>query len=446
MTFEILEYADKYWNGEASMRPYASGELRRQGLHPVADGVLMFPAMGNVYIFETTDGLLMFDAGSAATAKALHKAVRDVSDAPLRTAVYSHGHIDHIWGTAGFDEEAAVNHLPRPNVIAHEKVVERFDRYTRTAGYNTVINQRQFQAPDLQWPTSYRYPDQTYSDRMALTQGGLRIDLSHGRGETDDCTVGWFPDLGIVCPGDFFVWTSPNAGNPQKVQRYALDWAAKLREMAALGAELMLPGHGLPISGAARVHEALTTTAEYLEFLDGVAVDGLNRGATLDDVLHGLELPERFSDKRYLKPTYDEPEFVVRNAWRLYGGWYDGDPSNLKPVRRDTFATTMAELSGGVETLVARAKDELRSGDERLAAKLIQLATDAEPKNSAVQDARAEIFTELGTRATSTMTKGIYAWAASESEAFRQGKTVQELLAQRSKQSYRDLLPTPERS
>ncbi len=437
VAFDILQYADEYWLGKADMKPYASGGLRKQGLHAVGDGVWMFPAMGNVYIFETDDGLLMFDTGSAATATKLHTAVRELSDAPLRNAVYTHGHIDHIWGTARFDEEPGA----RPTVIAHENVVDRFDRYTRTAGYNTVINQRQFQAPGLTWPTVYRYPDLTYSSAMTLTQGELRVDMSHGRGETDDCTVGWFPDLGIVCTGDFFIWTSPNAGNPQKVQRYALDWAHKLREIASYGAELLLPGHGLPISGVDRVHEALTVSAEYLEFLEGVAVDGLNRGATLDEVLHGFELPAKFTEKRYLRPTYDEPEFVVRNAWRLYGGWYDGDPSNLKPVRRDSFGAAIVDLSGGTAKLIERARRELTDGDERLAARLIQIAADADPQNPDVLDARAEIFTELSTRATSTMTKGVYTWAASESEAARQGRPVLEMLADRSKQAYRDLLP-----
>ncbi|GAB3311890.1 MBL fold metallo-hydrolase [Epidermidibacterium keratini] len=441
MTSEILEYADQYWRGEASAAPYASGELRRQGLHRIIDGVWMFPAMGNVYVFETGDGLLMFDTGSAATATKLYGAVRAVSDAALKNAIYTHGHIDHIWGTRDFDAEAATSGSARPTVIAHDAVPARFDRYRRTAGYNTIINQRQFQAPDLQWPTEYRYPDVTFADRMTLTQGGLRVELAHGRGETDDAITGWFPDLGIVGMGDFFVWTSPNAGNPQKVQRYALDWAKKLRQVAALEPELMLPGHGLPVSGTARVREALTVSAEYLEFLDGVAVDGLNRGATLDEVLHGFELPKHFLDKPFLKPTYDEPEFVVRNAWRLYGGWYDGDPSNLKPVQRSVLGSYIAELAGGPQALADRAQRELESGDDRLAAKLIQLAVDADPESAALHEVRGQIFTELGSRATSTMSKGIYAWAAAESSAVSEGEDPLDLLRDGSKQAFSALLP-----
>ena len=51
--------------------------------------------------------------------------------------------------------------------------------------------------------------------------------------------------------GDFVIWNFPNAGNPQKVQRYPSEWAAALREMIAAGPELLVPAHGLPIAGAA---------------------------------------------------------------------------------------------------------------------------------------------------------------------------------------------------
>ena len=63
----------------------------------------------------------------------------------------------------------------------------------------------------------------------------------------------WAPDRKVLCTGDLFIWASPNCGNPQKVQRYAIEWARALDEMAALGAEVLLPGHGLPIIGADRV-------------------------------------------------------------------------------------------------------------------------------------------------------------------------------------------------
>src|SRR3546814_16527609 len=39
-----------------------------------------------------------------------------------------------------------------PHVVAHELVPARFERYVLTAGYNGVINQRQFQFAKPYWP------------------------------------------------------------------------------------------------------------------------------------------------------------------------------------------------------------------------------------------------------------------------------------------------------
>ena len=66
---------------------------------------------------------------------------------------------------------------------------------------------------------------------LALMVGGVRIELFHGRGETDDATFVWLPEQRVLASGDFVIWVFPNAGNPRKVQRFGPDWAAALRRM-----------------------------------------------------------------------------------------------------------------------------------------------------------------------------------------------------------------------
>src|SRR5262249_53550510 len=158
-------------------------------------------------------------------ARGVHDAVRGWAPSALHTAVYSHGHVDHVFGVPVFEEEAAARGWRPPVVIAHEALPARFDRYRLTAGYNEVVNQRQVQAPGLRWPTDYRYPDETYRDHRTLMVGGRAFELHHARGETDDHTWTWVPDTRTLCCGDLFIWCSPNAGNPQKVQRYPREWA-----------------------------------------------------------------------------------------------------------------------------------------------------------------------------------------------------------------------------
>src|SRR6185369_6589462 len=181
-----------------------------------------------------------------------HDTIRGWSQSRLNTAIFTHGHIDHVFGVDLYEEEARTNGWAPPRVIAHEAIAARFDRYKLTAGYNGVINQRQFQAPGLTWPTNYRYPDVMYRDQMAVEVGSETFELFHDRGETDDATWVWSPQRRILFAGDMFIWASPNCGNPQKVQRYPRDWAAAFRKMQALEPDVLLPGHGLPIVGRDR--------------------------------------------------------------------------------------------------------------------------------------------------------------------------------------------------
>ena len=165
----------------------------------------------------------------------------------------------------------------KPIIVGHENVAARFDRYRMTNGYNHVINERQFgqfkrRGYDLAGasqflPIATPKPDVTYSAGMTMSVGGLDIELNHAKGETDDHTWAWIPKHKAICAGDFFIWAFPNAGNPQKAQRYPKEWAAALRDMASRDAELFLPAHGLPISGRNRIQSVLNEAAEVLETL-----------------------------------------------------------------------------------------------------------------------------------------------------------------------------------
>ncbi|MBC3190425.1 MBL fold metallo-hydrolase [Pseudonocardia sp. C8] len=413
---DILEYADQAWSGQRTLRDYHRGALREHGLHAVADGIFMWPAFGNVYVLPTSDGLFVYDTGDRRTADELYAAVRALTPAPIHTAVYSHGHVDHVFGMAPFDAEADGSGRTRPTVLAHEAVVPRFDRYRLTAGHNQAVNRRQFQAPGFRWPATFRQPDITYADRTTLSIGDERIELHHARGETDDATIAWLPERKALFSGDFFIWSSPNAGNPQKVQRYARDWARALTWMASLGAEILLPGHGLPVVGVERIRTTLLEAAELLEAIHGRTLDLMNSGATLDEILRAVRTPTHLLEKPYLRPSYDEPEFVVRNIWRLYGGWYDGNPAHLKPAPQADLAAELAALCGGADALAQRALELVERGEHRLAGHLAQFAADSSGAAS-VHEARATVFSRLEQAATSTMAKGVYAWAVVESRA-----------------------------
>jgi alkyl sulfatase BDS1-like metallo-beta-lactamase superfamily hydrolase len=411
----VLELVERLWSGETTVEENHHPVTLAGELVEVGDGTAFVPSFANVSAFATGDGLVLVDTGSQFFARNVHGQLRGWTQERLDTAVYSHGHIDHVFGVPVFEEEAEKEGWAPPRVIAHEHLPARFDRYILTAGYNGIINQRQFQAPGLQWPTDYRYPDETYEDHHHVDVGGTLFELHHAKGETDDHTWTWVPDRRVLCCGDLFIWASPNAGNPQKVQRYPREWAIALREMLTLDAEVLLPGHGFPIVGADRIREALTDTAELLESLVEQSLELMNQGARLDELIHTVRAPEHLLEKPYLRPVYDEPEFVVRNIWRLYGGWYDGNPANLKPAAEAALASELAELAGGAGRLADRARDLASAGDLRVAAHLAELAALAAPDDTGVHEARAEVFAARAAEERSTMAKGVFAWAEKES-------------------------------
>ena len=45
--------------------------------------------------------------------------------------------------------------------------------------------------------------------------------------------------------------------------------------------------------------------------------------------LFALLDPDALLARPFLRPVYDDPAFVVRNVWRRYGGWWDGNPARL---------------------------------------------------------------------------------------------------------------------
>ncbi|MGB1191117.1 MAG: alkyl sulfatase dimerization domain-containing protein, partial [Pseudomonadales bacterium] len=104
---------------------------------------------------------------------------------------------------------------------------------------------------------------------------------------------------------------------------------------------------GLPIVGEKRIKTALTDVADALEYLVSETLTRMNEGAKLDEIVQEVRIDPAELEKPYLRPTYDEPEFVIRNIWRMYGGWYDGNPAHLKPAPEKTLALELAQLAGG---------------------------------------------------------------------------------------------------
>lgn len=121
-------------------------------------------------------------------------------------------------------------------------------------------------------------------------------------------------------------------------------------------------------------------------------VGAMNAGATLDEVVHAARVDPALLARPWLRPLYDEPEFVVRNIWRLFGGWWDGNPARLKPPPDAAVAAEVAALAGGPAALAERAAalaEDPRS--LRLACQLVEWAHQTAPADDAIAAERSAL-------------------------------------------------------
>lgn len=399
------EEARFYWNG---------GPVR------IADRTWFVPMLSGVTAFETDEGLVLVDSGAAIFASHLAGEIRQATAAPVHTAVFTHGHVDHAFGLSAFLTE---DQTP-PRVIAQSAMPHRFERYAETSRHNAALNARQFggsvdNTTNVEWAAPSILPDTLYDDELSFVVGGVTFELHAARGETDDHTWLYCPERSVLCPGDLIIWAVPNAGNPQKVQRYPWDWAAALRVMATVGAHTLAPGHGGPIiDDPDLVGRVLTETAEFLEVLVERTIAVLEDGSPPHvDVVRRVEIP--VSDSPWLQPGYDEAEFIIRNIIRWYGGWYSGRPSELKPAPRADVADAIAQLAGGPTALIDAARRHADGGDLRLACHLADYALEAAPQDSTVTAGVAELYDRRAESEDSLMAVNLYRSAAAYARAGR---------------------------
>ncbi len=392
----------------------------------VDDRTFFASMLSGVTAFDTDEGLVLVDSGLRRLSPLLAGQIRQKTQRPVHTAIFTQGHVDHAFGLAAFLRDGQAP----PRVVAHRAMPARFARYQRTAAYNRAINARQFgatvratsgaHAEDLDtFGTPEMPPNELYEDRIDLEVGGVRFEVHHCRGETDDHSWVFCPDRRVLCPGDLFIWAVPNAGNPQKVQRYPWDWARGLREMAARDPLSMCPGHGGPVvNDPALLQRMLLETAELLETIVERTLDALNEGAPPHtDIVHRVRLPE--SDSPWLQNVYDDAEFIVRNVIRYYGGWWNGRPSELMPPRRDSLAQQIALLAGGAKKLVDRAERLQRDGMMRVACGLADFALEAAPSDPEVQERVAALYRKRADTEEGLMAINLFAAAAAYAEEGR---------------------------
>ena len=320
---------------------------------------IFVPSMANTCVFDTKEGLVIFDVPIRQFAQKTFDEVRRFTNKPVKYIIYSHGHFDHAFGYGPFIEEIRKKGWDMPEVIAHENCIRRFEKYEILGKYHDWINKQQFASVSGRGRSSVVSAHETLKPTIILRGnessysfklGGVNFELYHDKGETEDSIWLWVPEKKTICTGDLIVSSFPNIGNPFKVQRYPKDWAIAMERMRDKNAEYLVPGHGRLIESKEKVKDVLSITAEVMHFVHDEVVKRLNEGKWFEQIYHEmLEIyPEKFKKHKILRGIYGCYRFAIHATYRLYHGWYDsGNPTDLFPSRTDDIAREILNLNSG---------------------------------------------------------------------------------------------------
>jgi cyclase len=252
--------------GNAQSAPSADSSPTFRSTRVTDRTTLLTGPDANVLLYASDSTLLLVDAGEAATAESLLRAIRSVSKLPVRLVIVTHYHSDHLGGVALWRSLGA-------SILAHETV-------PREALKDTVI-------PALNWhrtPTpSDALPTRTFHDSIGLLAGNEHISVIHlDSAHTNGDAIVWFQDSDVIDTGDILS-TPPgidlSAGGSIDGMIRAFD-----RILAIAGEKtLVVPGHG-PVTN--RGH--LIAYRNMLQALRARVDTGIARGHSLQELQDSL--------------------------------------------------------------------------------------------------------------------------------------------------------------
>ncbi|MFX1448889.1 MAG: MBL fold metallo-hydrolase [Promethearchaeota archaeon] len=347
-------------------------------------------AFSNMGIVDTEEGLVLFDISSKLNGPRVFKALREITEKPIKYIIFSHGHFDHCFGFSPFIEEIEKKRWEMPRVIAHENLLNRFEKYRMLDKYLNWLHDQQFGSvlgKNKQYNSAHETLNPTIllrgNENYTFKLGEYTFELYHGKGETDDQIWMFVPEEKVLFTGDFIISVFPNIGNPYKVQRYPKDWAQALEKMIEKEPEYLIPGQGPLIEGKAKIKEILSITADVLNFVHDEVVKRLNEGKWFEQIYYEmLEIfPEKYN-RKILAQVYGCYRFAIHAVYRLYHGWYDtGNPTDLFPAKKSEIANEFLKICDS-ENYYIRAKKLFEEGRMQLALHIIDVIINTTEKIS----------------------------------------------------------------
>ncbi|MEW6395174.1 MAG: quinoprotein relay system zinc metallohydrolase 2 [Pseudomonadota bacterium] len=259
-----------------------AGLFFRRGLNEDATAVNL-DAIANIGFVMGRDCVAVIDAGgSLPDGQNLRRAIREITDLPIRYVVLSHVHPDHIFGAAAFKED-------NPVFIGHARLPEQLMQ--RGEFYRQGL-ERILKAGAVDNPVS---PTLLVRDRLEIELGGRILKLAAHPPAHTMCDLSVVDARsGILIAADLLF-----SGRVPVLDGDLKGWLAELAGLTASGVLRAVPGHGPALVDW---REAEAAQRRYLTALLEGTRTAIARGVPIEEAANTVAQSER--DKWQLFDSY----------------------------------------------------------------------------------------------------------------------------------------------
>ena len=247
----------------------------------IADNVYTYGTVSSGYasmFIVTKEGVIVFEPINTVHAKGMLKAIKTITNKPIKYLLHSHNHWDHSSGGKVFTEVGATS-------LAHVEAYEWIEANPHT----------DMELPSESWA----------GNRKNIELGGVTIELhylgmNHGLG----MTIFRLPKEKIVFIADL---VSPDRVPFSVMPDFNInEWMRSLKEIEAMDFKTAVFTHGRTMGTKKDVREG----REYIEDLRNAIYTEFKKGTNMGAIPNAIRLPKYENWSMY-------KEWLPMNAWRL---------------------------------------------------------------------------------------------------------------------------------
>ena len=351
-----------------------------------------------------------------------------ITQKPVKALIYTHNHADHVFGGAAWADT-------KPDIYSHKSTVYHIEqilnkmrpivgtRSLRMFGnnlddeklVNAGIGKRLYLNENS--TVGILFPNKTFQNHLKVSIAGIKIELIHAPGETDDQIYVWLPEQKALIFGDNFYKSFPNLYTIRGTRYRKLEkWVSSLDIIRKIKPDYLIPCHGKPIKGSQKIYKIITDYRDAIQFVHDQTIRRINQGFTPDELVEIIKLPNHLATSPYLQEYYGKVSWAVRSVFNGHLGWFDGNSSKLHPLSPDNHAKLMVKIAGSQAALIKHAKSSFDQGDYQAALQLTDDILRLDPDNDDAKEIRIDALTSLGQKEENANARHYYFSEALEIE------------------------------